>query len=67
MRSYIKEEIMSGFHYRNSDGMPLCTISIGFLLSSEISEIIFMGFKVIPITTGYNLIVFPQNFEHDTL
>ncbi len=58
IRSYIKEEIVYAYEYRDEKGNKNYTHTVGFLFSYEIPEIKKFGFNIRNLTCGYNLIVF---------
>ena len=59
MRTYIKNEILANACYRNELGQYNYTMITGFLLSHEIDFIENnIGFDVVSISNGYNMIVF---------
>ncbi len=57
MRNYILQEIQQGLAYRNDEGQPQYTISVGFLFAHEITAIEALDMAVKPITNSYNMIV----------
>jgi hypothetical protein len=59
IRNYIKNEILASYYYRDADGRKNESTTMSFLFSYEIDYIKnVLGFKVVPICVGYNLVYF---------